>query len=83
MSSRACMARSLGLRAVHNQMRRFRSDCRASALENDGKKPARVYGVLRASGSVTADCLPKQTREAASCLQGVPAGDPQISASFA
>ena len=36
-----------------------------------------------ALGAVSADCLPKQTRFASSCLQGAPAGDPQTCSSEA
>jgi hypothetical protein len=34
-----------------------------------------------ALGAVKADCLPKQTLVADSCLHGAPAGEPQVSAS--
>jgi len=37
-----------------------------------------AYCVCAGFGAANADCLPKQTRVADSCLHGAPAGEPQV-----
>jgi hypothetical protein len=44
--------------------------------------PCPAYGVPEVPGPDRAACLPKQMRGAFSCLQGAPAGVPQMFASF-